>query len=140
LGPLRPKDQVEISRTDEFFLGIDAPIRESGNVAGSPGITLEGPKGTLHIQEGVIQAWRHIHMHPNDAGIFGVKDKDIVSVDIDDEERPLTFKNVLIRVSDKYKLEMHIDTDEGNAAEIKSGEEGYLELSDKSCMLQEKKI
>jgi acetate kinase len=140
LGPLRTKDQVEISRTDEFFLGIDAPIRESGNVAGSPGITLEGPKGTLHIQEGVIQAWRHIHMHPNDAVVFGVKDKDIVSVDIDDKERPLTFKNVLIRISNKYKLEMHIDTDEGNAAEIKSGEEGYLELSNKSCMLQEKKV
>jgi acetate kinase len=74
---------------------------------------------TITIPEGVIVAWRHIHMHPTDAAIFGVQDKDVVSVDIDDEERPLTFKNVLIRVSDKYKLEMHIDTDEGNAAEIK---------------------
>lgn len=140
LGPLRPKDQVEISRTDEFFLGLDAPIRESGNTKGSPGITLEGPHGKIQIAEGVIQAWRHIHMHPTDAETFGVKDKDIVSVDIDDDERPLTFKNVLIRVSDKYKLEMHIDTDEGNAAELKSGESGVLMPSNLSCVLHDKKI
>lgn len=126
LGPLRSKDQVEISKTDEFFLGVDAPIRESGNIEGSPGITLQGAKGTVTLKEGVIIAWRHIHMHPNDATIFGVKDKDVVSVDVEDENRPLTFKNVLIRVSDQFKLEMHIDTDEGNAAEIVSGEEGVL--------------
>ncbi len=126
LGPLRSKDQVEISKTDEFFLGVDAPVRESGNTAGSPGIIIEGKNGTATIKEGVIVAWRHIHMHPTDAAIFGVQDQDVVSVDVDDKERPLTFKNVLIRVSDKFKLEMHIDTDEGNAAEIKSGEEGTL--------------
>ena len=79
-------------------------------------------------------------MHPTDAETFGVKDKDIVSVDIDDDERPLTFKNVLIRVSDKYKLEMHIDTDEGNAAELKSGESGVLMPSNLSCVLHDKKI
>jgi len=136
----RNYDQVEISRTDEFFLGIDAPIRESGNIAGSPGIILEGPNGTVQIHEGVIQAWRHIHMHPDDAAMFGVHDKDIVSVDVEDKDRPLTFKNVLIRVSDKFKLEMHIDTDEGNAAQIHSGEEGVLELGNVSCQLHEKNI
>jgi acetate kinase len=140
LGPLRANDQVEISRTDEFFLGIDAPIRESGNTAGSPGIILEGAKGTVQINEGVIQAWRHIHMHPTDAEMFGVRDKDIVSVDIEGAERPLTFKNVLIRVSDAFKLEMHIDTDEGNAAEIKSGQSGVLELCGIKGQLQERKV
>ncbi|HUM50445.1 MAG TPA: acetate/propionate family kinase, partial [Chitinophagales bacterium] len=140
LGPIRPKNQIEISRTDEFFLGIDAPVRDSGNVAGTPGITMVGAKGTAVLKEGVIQAWRHIHMHPTDALIFGVQDKDIVSVDIDDEERPLTFKNVLIRVSDKFKLEMHIDTDEGNAAQIKSGEEGTLMTTLKAVSLSVKNV
>lgn len=140
LGPLRPKDQVEISKTDEFFLGVDAPVRESGNVAGTPGITLIGKNGATTIKEGVIVAWRHIHMHPDDAELFGVKDKDVVSVDVDDEERPLTFKNVLIRVSDKFKLEMHIDTDEGNAAEIKTGEEGYLMKTEKAVSLNTKNV
>jgi acetate kinase len=140
LGPLRPKDQVEISRTDEFFLGIDAPVRESGQTENSPGITLIGPAGTTTIKEGVICAWRHIHMHTSDAAIFGVEDKDIVEVDVDDPIRPITFKNVLIRVSDKFKLEMHIDTDEGNAAEISNGESGTLNLTGKSCQLKKKRV
>lgn len=140
LGPLRSKDQVEISKTDEFFLGVDAPVRESGNTAGSPGIIIEGKNGTTTIKEGVIVAWRHIHMHPTDAAIFGVQDQDVVSVDVDDKERPLTFKNVLIRVSDKFKLEMHIDTDEGNAAEIKTGEEGYLMKTEKVVSLNMKNV
>lgn len=140
LGPFRNYDQVEISRTDEFFLGIDAPIRESGNIKGSPGILLEGPAGQFQIKEGVIQAWRHIHMHPNDAQVFGVKDKDIVSVDVNVHDRPITFKNVLIRVSDQFKLEMHIDTDEGNAADIHPGQEGLIELSDSSGVLHDKKL
>ena len=134
LGPIRPKNQIEISRTDEFFLGIDAPVRDSGNVAGTPGITLIGAYGTAVLKEGVIQAWRHIHMHPTDAETFGVKDKDLVSVDLQGGERPLTFKNVLIRVSDKFKLEMHIDTDEGNAAEMNKGEEGELMRNVEACL------
>ena len=140
LGPLRPKDQVEISKTDEFFLGIDAPVRDSGNVAGSPGITLIGNAGTTAIKEGVIVALRHIHMHPDDAKRFGVNDRDMVSVDVDDDDRPLTFKNVLIRVSDKFKLEMHIDTDEGNAAEIQTGEQGVLMACNKNVSLQFKNV
>jgi len=140
LGPLRPKDQVEISKTDEFFLGVDAPVRDSGNVAGSPGITLIGKSGAAVLKEGVIVAHRHIHMHPDDAQMFGVNDKDMVNVDVDDEDRPLTFKNVLIRVSDKFKLEMHIDTDEGNAAEILSGEEGVLIACGRNASLLQKNV
>ncbi|MCB9034210.1 MAG: acetate/propionate family kinase [Chitinophagales bacterium] len=140
LGPLRSKDQVEISRTDEFFLGIDAPVRESGHTENTPGITLEGPKGKVKIKEGLICAWRHIHMHPDDAKAFGVKDQDVVSVDINDESRALTFHNVIIRVSDKFKLEMHIDTDEGNAAEITNGEEGVLIPTNQTACLVKKNV
>lgn len=140
LGPTRPKDQVEISRTDEFFLGIDAPIRESGHIEGSPGLLLIGPAGKLELKEGVICAWRHIHMHPDDAEYFGVKDKDIVEVRVENQERSLTFGNVLIRVSDKFKLEMHIDTDEANAAELNQGAEGALINTGKGGFLTKKKL
>lgn len=126
LGPIRSKDQLEISRTDEFFLGIDAPVRESGHVENTPGCKLIGPAGTFDLEDGVICAWRHIHMTPKDAEVFGVQDRDVVEVEVGSGERSLTFGNVLIRVSPNYKLEMHIDTDEGNAAEINSGDEGVL--------------
>jgi len=126
LGPLRSVDQVEIARTDEFRLGIDAPIRDSGKLAGSAAITLEGPEGTVHLEEGLICARRHIHMHPDDAVSFGVADKDVVEVAIVGGPRDLAFGDVLVRVSDKYKLEMHIDTDEANAAEIQPGTGGEL--------------
>ena len=138
LGPVRSKNQVEISRTDEFFLGIDAPIRASGHVEGSPGIHLVGDKGELTIKEGVICAWRHIHMTPEDAINFGVKDKDIVEVKIQNNERPITFGNVLVRVKSSYKLEMHIDTDEGNAAELNTGDEGVLNETDGEVCLVKK--
>ncbi len=140
LGPTRPKDQVEISRTDEFFLGIDAPIRESGHTEGSPGLLLIGPAGQLELKEGVICAWRHIHMHPDDAEYFGVEDKDIVEVRVENQERSLTFGNVLIRVSDKFKLEMHIDTDEANAAELNQGAEGALIHTGAGGLLTKKKV
>ena len=140
LGPVRKYDQVEVSRTDEFFLGVDAPVRESGHIADTPGITLEGPAGTVTLKEGLICAWRHIHMHPDDAAIFGVEDKDIVEVDVEDAFRPLTFKNVLVRVSDQFRLEMHIDTDEGNAAEIVNGASGTLSTTGKTCRLRKKNV
>lgn len=126
LGPTRPKNQVEISRTDEFFLGIDAPVRASGHTENSPGIKLQGPEGSITLSNGVICAWRHIHMTPEDAKKFGVGDKDVVEVRVENEDRSLTFGNVLVRVSPKYKLEMHIDTDEGNAAELSSYSEGSI--------------
>jgi acetate kinase len=126
LGPVRPGCQVEVSRTDEFFLGLDAPVRASGDTKSSPGVTLRGPAGTLTIPEGVICAWRHIHMHPTDAAAFGVKDKDVVEVEVNAGPRRLTFGDVLVRVSDQFALEMHIDTDEANAAELNSGAPGEL--------------
>ena len=118
LGPLRRATQVEISRTDEFALGVDAPIRASGKIEGSAPITLEGPAGTLHLTEGLICAWRHIHMTTADAEAYGVADGDQVEVAIRGGERDLTFGDVLVRVKDSYVLEMHIDTDEANAAEL----------------------
>jgi acetate kinase len=126
LGPCRNINQVEISRTDEFTLGIDAPVRESGKIENSPGIRLEGPAGSLKLEQGVICAWRHIHMHPDDAEKFGVQDADIVEVAVGAGPRQLVFGNVLVRVSPNFVLEMHIDTDEGNAAEIHPGTEGVL--------------
>ena len=139
LGPLRSADQVEISRTDEFFLGIDAPVRESGKVDNTPGCQLLGPAGSADIEDGVICAWRHIHMTPEDAAIFGVQDRDVVEVAVSTNDRGLTFGNVLIRVSPDYKLEMHIDTDEGNAAEIRSGDEGVLNVTTSEGTLRRRK-
>ena len=126
LGPLRSACQVEVSRTDEFKLGVDAPVRGSGKVKGSAPITLEGPKGRLHLEEGLICAWRHIHMTPADAEAHGVKNGDYVEVEITGGPRDLTFGDVLVRVKDSYALEMHIDTDEANAAELDRGAEGDL--------------
>src|SRR5690606_3576218 len=118
LGPFRSRDQVEVSRTDEFELGVDAPIRDSGKTEGSAPIILEGPKGRLALAEGLICAKRHIHMAPEDATAYGVSDGDEVEVLVSGGPRDLVFGDVLVRVSPKYKLEMHIDTDEANAAEI----------------------
>ncbi len=140
LGPCRPKNQIEISRTDEFFLGIDVPVRESGKTTNTPGCKVIGPKGTVDLEEGVICAWRHIHMTPDDAAIFGVKDRDIVEVEVSEGDRALTFGNVLIRVSPKYKLEMHIDTDEGNAAELSRGATGALNATGGAAKLKKRRI
>lgn len=115
LGPCRKADQVEVSFTDARALGITPPVRESGDIAGTPGCKLAGPCGEVEIKEGVIVAKRHIHMTPADAEAFGVKDKEVVSVKLD-TARPLIFGDVVVRVSDKFALAMHIDTDECNAA------------------------
>ncbi|MCP4440910.1 MAG: acetate/propionate family kinase [Aureispira sp.] len=140
LGPCRSKNQVEISRTDEFFLGVDAPVRASGHIQNSAGIKLVGPEGEVTLKEGVICAWRHIHMTPEDAKIFEVNDKDIVEVEVIHGTRPLTFGNVLVRVSPKYKLEMHIDTDEANAAELPRHSEGVLIDTDGTAKLVKRKL
>lgn len=139
LGPTRPKNQLEVSRTDEFFLGVDAPVRASGKVENTPGIKLVGTKGVYNMTEGVICAWRHIHMTPEDAETFGVADKDIVDVEVSNGLRPLTFGNVLVRVSPKYTLEMHIDTDEANAAELPRYSEGVLNKTKGSAQLVKRK-
>ncbi len=121
LGPVRSKSQVEISSTDAIKLGVKAPIRESGNVAGSAPIALVGPKGALYLKEGCIVAKRHIHMSPKDAMAAGAHDGDIVSVKAENE-RGTVFNNVQVRVDESFTLEMHIDTDEANAAKIATGD------------------
>jgi acetate kinase len=125
LGPARGETQVEISMTEEFKLGVKAPIRASGVLKGSPGITLEGSSGKVNIPNGVICSLRHIHMSPEDALSFGVKDKDIVSVHVEGE-RKLIFGDVLVRVHPDFRLSMHIDTDEANAANVQTGMKGIL--------------
>lgn len=121
LGPLRKKSQVEISKTDSFTLKVKAPVRESGDVAGSAPITIVGPKGIVQLKEGCILANRHIHMSPSDAEHFGVKDGDYVAVDTVGEGKRTTLWDVQIRVSEKFILEMHLDTDDANACGIGNG-------------------
>ena len=121
LGPVRKASQVEISATEAIKLGIKAPIRESGNIAGSAPIAVVGPKGALYLKEGCIVAMRHIHMSPADAQAAGVHDGDIVSVKADNE-RGTIFNQVKIRVDESFTLEMHIDTDEANASKIATGD------------------
>lgn len=122
LGPARSKSQVEVSKTDTFKLGIKAPIRDSGNIKGSAPIAVVGTKGTIYLDEGCIVAKRHIHMSPKDAILADVEDGDIVAVHVNNE-RETVFHNVLIRVDEKFNLEMHIDADEANAASI--GNDAY---------------
>ncbi len=114
LGPSRPESQVEISLTDARVLGVEGMIRESGNLAGTPGCKLVGPAGELELTEGVLVAKRHIHMTPEDAAVFGVVDKEIVKVRIE-SERSAELDDVVVRVNPTYALSMHIDTDESNA-------------------------
>ena len=121
LGPVRSKSQVEVSATDAIRLGVKAPIRESGNIAGSAAVAVVGPKGVIYLNEGCIIAKRHIHMAPKDAMAAGVHDGDIVSVKADNE-RGTVFNHVQIRVDDSFTLEMHIDTDEANASKIATGD------------------
>lgn len=121
LGPLRPESQIEISLTDSFVLGVKPPVRESGKLDGTPGIELIGPCGSVVKDNGVIAALRHIHMTPEIANVLGVKDKDIVNVEIGGERGAL-LRNVLLRVSDKYALEMHVDVDEANALGLKNND------------------
>ena len=116
LGPVRDHNQVEVSLTEARKLGVSAPVRESGDIKGSGKCTLKGPAGEVDIEEGVIAAKRHIHMTPEDAEHFGVKNGEIVSVKVDTGKgRATVFGDTVVRVSSKYALAMHIDTDESNA-------------------------
>ncbi|TGG89127.1 phosphate propanoyltransferase [Geotoga petraea] len=123
LGPTRKATQVEVSRTDAFKLGVNPPVRDSGDIVDSSSIKLVGPKGEVELKEGVIIAKRHIHMHTDDAAKYGLKDKDLVSVLANKDGRKLIFQDVLVRVSDKYALEFHVDTDEANAAFLENNDE-----------------
>lgn len=120
LGPVRKETQIEISLADGFVLGVNPPVRDSGDLIDSPGVKVVGPKGEVTIDKGVIAAARHIHMHTSDAEKFGVADKDVVSVRVGGK-RGLVFDNVLVRVHKEYALEMHVDVEEGNAAGLKNG-------------------
>ena len=126
LGPVRTATQVELSLTDARSIGVAAPIRESGDVAGSGSCKIVGPCGEIVLAEGVIAAKRHIHATPADAEALGVKNGDVVSVKVDTDGRSLVFGDVVVRVSEKYALAMHIDTDESNAAGC--GREQYGEI------------
>ena len=118
LGPTRPETQVELSLTDARSIGIKAPVRESGDIKGSGACILRGPCGEVELAEGVIVAQRHIHMTPEDAAVLGVKDTQIVKVALENEGRSTIYGDVVVRVSPKYALAMHIDTDEANAAGV----------------------
>ncbi len=126
LGPTRKETQVEIAMTEQFKLGVQPPIRQSGDLAGTPGLTLEGPFGSSQIERGVICAQRHIHMSPEDAIRFRVRDNTVVRVRVEGE-RQLIFGDVVVRVNPAFRLAMHIDTDEGNAGNIQTGMLGYIE-------------
>lgn len=121
VGPPRQQNQVEISRSDEFVLGLDAPLRESGDLAGTPGVTIAGPEGSVHIDSGVVCAMRHVHMSTADAEVLGLKDQDRVAVEVDGAGRRLVFGDVLVRVAPDFRMELHLDTDEGNAAGLTPG-------------------
>jgi len=121
LGPVRKETQVELALTDAVKLGITPPIRDSGNLHDSPGLTLVGPNGTVVVPRGVIIACRHVHMTPVEAASYGVNDKDWVKLECDGE-RSMTMGKVLVRVNESFALECHIDTDEGNAASLKTGD------------------
>lgn len=125
LGPTRGQTQIEVSRTDAIKLGINPPVRDSGDLKGSASITLKGSHGSVDLEEGVIIAHRHIHITPDLAEQYGLKDKEMVSVACSGE-RALTFEKVLVRVSDKFSLEFHVDIDEANAALLNTGEEVTL--------------
>lgn len=121
LGPTRNESQLEVSVSDAFALGIKPMIRNSGEIEGTPGLKLVGPKGEVELDKGVIVAARHIHMHTSDAEEFDVKDNDVVKIKIDNP-RGLIFDNVLVRVNPDYALEMHVDIEEGNASGVKNGD------------------
>jgi len=126
MGPPRERDQIEISRTDELELGLEAPVRVSGDLAATPGITVQGPAGSRILNSGVISARRHIHMNPQDATRLGVQNGESVQVKIDSEGRDLIFGDVTVRIRPDFRLELHLDTDEANAAGITNG--SYAEL------------
>lgn len=119
LGPTRGQTQVEISRTDSFKLGLNPPVRDSGDVKGSEPITIKGPEGSIDLKEGVIIAKRHIHITPDLAEKYGLKDKQMIEVSCTGP-RALTFGQVLVRVSENFRLEFHVDIDEANAAFLKN--------------------
>ncbi|HMM20526.1 MAG TPA: phosphate propanoyltransferase [Selenomonadales bacterium] len=126
LGPVRKESQVELALTDAIKLGLSIPVRDSGDHTETPGLTMVGPKGEVKLEDGVIAACRHIHMTPAMAQEMGLKDKQFVKVRMGSDDRCLIFDKVLVRVHETFQLEMHIDTDEGNACRAKSGDKAEI--------------
>jgi len=126
IGPLRNQTQVEISKSDAYYLGINPPIRKSGDLTGSEKCKLIGPKGEIDLEKGVIVAQRHLHLDLQTAEQYNLKNNQLVSVKIDSEKRSITFHQIITRVSAEFKPAIHLDTDEGNAAGIKQIEQGIV--------------
>lgn len=131
LGPTRPASQVELAFTDAISLGIEAPVRHSGNIEGTPGCVLVGPKGVVELAEGVIRAARHVHMNNRDAEYYGVKNGDFLNLRIESPQCSVVLEDLLVRADATSKLEVHIDTDEGNACYLDAATK--VELLKKDC-------
>ncbi|SMB98065.1 putative phosphotransacetylase [Thermanaeromonas toyohensis ToBE] len=134
IGPLRDYTQVEVSRTDCFKLGVNPPVRDSGDLEGTPGCVLIGPAGIVTLERGVILALRHIHMPLEEAKRYGFKDKDVVAVEVNGE-RGIIFQNVLVRVQSDAALEFHVDTDEANACLLTSG--AKVQISSEQLLIRQ---
>lgn len=126
MGPPRDQDQIELSRSDEFTLGVTAPLRTSGDLADTPGLQVVGPAGSVTLSCGVITARRHIHLNPAEARRLGVSDGQLLSVKIDSDGRDLIFDDTVVRIAPDFRLELHLDTDEANAAGVTDGD--YAEI------------
>ncbi|MFO0870767.1 MAG: phosphate propanoyltransferase [Pirellulales bacterium] len=138
LGPTRPASQVELAFTDSISLGIDAPVRHSGQIAGTPGCVLVGPKGVVELSQGVIRAARHVHMSLRDADYYGVKNGDFMKLRITSPQCSVVFEDLLVRADPTSKLEVHIDTDEGNACGLEQATKVEL-FRQEPCACQSKK-
>jgi acetate kinase len=121
LGPPRQADQIELARSDALHIGVDPALRTSGDLHDTPGVVIQGPAGNVALEHGVILARRHLHASPADAQLFGIRDQDIVAVAIDSDGRDLVFDDIIVRVAADYRTELHLDTDEGNAAAVGPG-------------------
>lgn len=133
LGPTRPFSQVELAFTDSISLGIEAPVRHSGNIKGTPGCVLVGPKGVVELHEGVIRAARHVHMNTRDTEYYGVKNGDLMRLRIESPLSTTVFEDLLVRADGTSKLEVHIDTDEGNACFLDAATKVELLKQDGGC-------
>lgn len=133
LGPTRPASQVELAFTDSISLGIDAPVRHSGKIDGTPGCVLVGPAGSVQLDQGVIRAARHVHMNFHDAEHYGVSNGDMMQLKIVSADCSMTFDDVLVRADEAAKLEVHIDTDEGNACNLDAASEVILKKDGCGC-------
>jgi len=137
LGPTRSASQVELAFTDSISLGIDAPVRHSGDITGSPGCVLVGPKGVVELKEGVIRAARHVHMSLDEAAYYGVKDGDFMNLRVESPQCSMVFEELKVRADKGIKLEVHLDTDEGNACNLDAATKVEL-LKSEPCACQKK--